>query len=296
MEARIRQLGAMIENAEIVEGTDGDVVEPGCVVELRYEGDDDTDLYFFGSVEERGRRARHHQPRVAARRGARRPQARRQGRLHLAHRRQPHRRARQHPVSDPAAEPDGPAERWAPTLLPGGPLELPGRGHDVRPPPARAAGRADRAAPARHPGHRRRQLVHRLPRAGRALRRGGHRPPRPRPRHPRRAGRCAWPTAPTTRWPRSTCSASSRRSSSATRWADRSRSSCGTATAIASPGLVLCATAHRFRGVEPVLELGPALLQRLRATAEAPAKRGRARPRPAALAHVRARAHRPPQR
>ena len=54
MEARIRQLGGMIENAEIVEGTDGDVVEPGCVVELRYEGDDDTDLYFFGSVEERG--------------------------------------------------------------------------------------------------------------------------------------------------------------------------------------------------------------------------------------------------
>ncbi len=54
MEARIRQLAAMIENAEIVEGTDGDCVEPGCVVELRYEGDDDTELYFFGSVEERG--------------------------------------------------------------------------------------------------------------------------------------------------------------------------------------------------------------------------------------------------
>ena len=54
MEARIRQLGAMIENAEIVEGTDGEIVEPGCVVELRYEGDDDTDTYFFGSVEERG--------------------------------------------------------------------------------------------------------------------------------------------------------------------------------------------------------------------------------------------------
>ena len=54
MEARIRQLGAMIENAEIVEGTDGEMVEPGCVVELRYEGDDDTDTYFFGSVEERG--------------------------------------------------------------------------------------------------------------------------------------------------------------------------------------------------------------------------------------------------
>jgi len=54
MEARIRQLAAMIENAEIVEGTDGDVVEPGCVVDLRYEGDDEVDRYFFGSVEERG--------------------------------------------------------------------------------------------------------------------------------------------------------------------------------------------------------------------------------------------------
>jgi len=40
-------------------------------------------------------------------------------------------------------------------------------------------------------------------------------------------------------------------------------------------GLVLCATAHRFRGVEPVSDLGPALLQRLRATTEVPARRGR---------------------
>jgi transcription elongation factor GreA len=54
MEARIRQLAGMIENCEIVEGTDGDMVEPGSVVELRYEGDDDTDTYFYGSVEERG--------------------------------------------------------------------------------------------------------------------------------------------------------------------------------------------------------------------------------------------------
>ena len=54
MEARIRQLAAMIENCEIVEATDSDVVEPGSVVELRYEGDDDTDTYFYGSVEERG--------------------------------------------------------------------------------------------------------------------------------------------------------------------------------------------------------------------------------------------------
>ncbi len=53
MEDRIRQLASMLENAEIVEATDGDVVEPGTVVELRYAGDDDTDTYFYGSVEER---------------------------------------------------------------------------------------------------------------------------------------------------------------------------------------------------------------------------------------------------
>jgi 3-oxoadipate enol-lactonase len=38
-------------------------------------------------------------------------------------------------------------------------------------------------------------------------------------------------------------------------------------------GLVLCATAHRFRGIEPVRDLGPALLQRLRAGSAAPTKR-----------------------
>jgi transcription elongation factor GreA len=54
MEARIRQLAGMIENAEIVEGTAGGHVEPGSVVQLRYEGDDDVDTYFYGSVEERG--------------------------------------------------------------------------------------------------------------------------------------------------------------------------------------------------------------------------------------------------
>ena len=54
MEARIRQLAAMIENAVILEDSDGELVEPGVVVELRYEGDTDTEQYFFGSVEERG--------------------------------------------------------------------------------------------------------------------------------------------------------------------------------------------------------------------------------------------------
>lgn len=40
-------------------------------------------------------------------------------------------------------------------------------------------------------------------------------------------------------------------------------------------GLVLCATTHRFRGVEPVRDLAPALLQRLRAAGDAPSRRGR---------------------
>ncbi len=54
MEARIRQLAGMIENAAILDDTDGEIVEPGAVIELRYEGDDDVDTYFYGSVEERG--------------------------------------------------------------------------------------------------------------------------------------------------------------------------------------------------------------------------------------------------
>lgn len=54
MEARIRQLATMIENCEIVESSDGDIVDPGSLVDLRYEGDDDVDTYFYGSLEERG--------------------------------------------------------------------------------------------------------------------------------------------------------------------------------------------------------------------------------------------------
>lgn len=53
MEARIRQLAGMLENCEIVDTTDGDIVDPGSVVQLRYEGDDDVETYFYGSVEER---------------------------------------------------------------------------------------------------------------------------------------------------------------------------------------------------------------------------------------------------
>ena len=55
MEARVRQLQAMLADAVIVEaGSNEDgVVGPGVEVEIRYEGDDDVETYFFGSIEER---------------------------------------------------------------------------------------------------------------------------------------------------------------------------------------------------------------------------------------------------
>ncbi len=53
MEGRILHLAKMLENAEIVEGGGGDTVGTGSVVELRYEGDDFTERYLVGSIEER---------------------------------------------------------------------------------------------------------------------------------------------------------------------------------------------------------------------------------------------------
>jgi len=52
-EARIRQLEQIIRTAVVVEGASGEIVEPGCVVELHYEGDDDPQVYLVGSIEER---------------------------------------------------------------------------------------------------------------------------------------------------------------------------------------------------------------------------------------------------
>src|SRR5436189_2246178 len=52
-EARIRRLEDMLRRAVQVESVAGDVVEPGTVVEVRIEGDDDTTLYLVGSIEER---------------------------------------------------------------------------------------------------------------------------------------------------------------------------------------------------------------------------------------------------
>ena len=55
MEARIRQLEALLKNATITEVSLGDTVVEGCTVTLRYEGDDEdaTQDYFVGSIEER---------------------------------------------------------------------------------------------------------------------------------------------------------------------------------------------------------------------------------------------------
>src|SRR3954468_18642538 len=53
MEGRILHLETLIRNAEIVEGGSNDVVVAGSVVEIQYEGDDDTERYLLGSIEER---------------------------------------------------------------------------------------------------------------------------------------------------------------------------------------------------------------------------------------------------
>ena len=54
MEARIRQLQSLVDNAVIVDSSQvSDTVAAGSVVALRYEGDDDTDRFLVGSIEER---------------------------------------------------------------------------------------------------------------------------------------------------------------------------------------------------------------------------------------------------
>jgi transcription elongation factor GreA len=53
MEGRIRHLARILEQAVIVEDVGGDTVQAGCVVSIRYEGDDDAERYLVGSIEER---------------------------------------------------------------------------------------------------------------------------------------------------------------------------------------------------------------------------------------------------
>lgn len=52
-EARIRQLEQILKDATIVEHVSGDTVEPGVIVEIRIAGDDVTETYLYGSIEER---------------------------------------------------------------------------------------------------------------------------------------------------------------------------------------------------------------------------------------------------
>ncbi len=54
MEGRIMHLAKLIEDAQIVETTGGgDTVLAGSIVNIAYEGDDDTERYLIGSIEER---------------------------------------------------------------------------------------------------------------------------------------------------------------------------------------------------------------------------------------------------
>ncbi|MDQ1539330.1 MAG: transcription elongation factor GreA [Actinomycetota bacterium] len=56
MEARIRQLRQLLDNAKVGAGpADDGIVGPGMVVTVRYEGDDDTLTFLLGSREDAGR-------------------------------------------------------------------------------------------------------------------------------------------------------------------------------------------------------------------------------------------------
>ncbi|MFN8035560.1 MAG: transcription elongation factor GreA [Acidimicrobiia bacterium] len=52
-EARVRHIEALLKSAVVVEGSAGDVVGPGTLVEVRMDDEDETTTYLFGSIEER---------------------------------------------------------------------------------------------------------------------------------------------------------------------------------------------------------------------------------------------------
>lgn len=53
MEGRIMHLGRTLENTHIVQADGSDEVNPGSVVTIRFSGDDATEQYLLGSIEER---------------------------------------------------------------------------------------------------------------------------------------------------------------------------------------------------------------------------------------------------
>jgi transcription elongation factor GreA len=52
-EARVRHIEAILRGAVLVETSDGSLVEPGTIVEIRMDDDDQTVEYLVGSIEER---------------------------------------------------------------------------------------------------------------------------------------------------------------------------------------------------------------------------------------------------
>lgn len=52
-EARVRHIEAILRSAVMVEGSDGDLVAPGTIVEIRMDDDPETTEYLVGSIEER---------------------------------------------------------------------------------------------------------------------------------------------------------------------------------------------------------------------------------------------------
>ena len=53
MQGRILHLESILEHAVIVETGDADEVQPGVIVAIRYDGDDEVERYLIGSIEER---------------------------------------------------------------------------------------------------------------------------------------------------------------------------------------------------------------------------------------------------
>ncbi len=53
MDGRMKQIMLILDKAEVVDNVDTSEVSAGSVVEIRYEGDDDTEKYLVGSIEER---------------------------------------------------------------------------------------------------------------------------------------------------------------------------------------------------------------------------------------------------
>ena len=54
MEGRIAHLASILENAEIVdEVSGGDTVRAGSIISICYAGDEDSERYLIGSIEER---------------------------------------------------------------------------------------------------------------------------------------------------------------------------------------------------------------------------------------------------